>query len=213
LLSFPWPPINGIKVEARFACGVVGCDEVYLEYPSIKKHCSQVHPGLGAKNTQQQALLQQVYQSHSAKAYIWVSEKQQIPVMEGEYLEAYLAHCPKTPALAGLGEAPKPPWVECIGWAGRLDTLQPDLLVLLLSAAQKPTNDSPLASLGQAMYMYFSLAGAATKQLPVYVRLKLNSKNRWANAIMDHIPMFIRITLLRKSVRAMFYAPQEDETI
>jgi len=50
-----------------------------------------------------------------------------------------------------------------------LDTLQPDLLGLLLSTAQKPAYDHPLASLGQVIYMYFSLARAATKELPIYV--------------------------------------------
>jgi len=213
LPSFPRPPIHGIKVEAGFACGVAGCEEVYLEYASIKKHCSQVHPGLGAKNTHQKAFLQQVYRGHSAKAYIRVTEKQQSPETQGEYLEAYLAHRPESPPPAGVGEAPKPPWVERIGWAGRLDTLQPELLGLLLSAAQKPTNDSPLACLGQVIYMYFCLAGAATKELPVYVRLKLNSKNRWANAFMDQSTILIGITLLSESVRAMFHAPQQDETI
>ena len=101
--------------------------------------------------------------------HIQVTANQQIPETQGEYLEAYLAHHPESPPPAGLGEAPKPPWVEHIGWAGRLDTLQPDLLRILLSTAQKPTYDHPLASLGQAMYMYFSLARAATKELPVYV--------------------------------------------
>src|SRR5882724_3416342 len=57
--------------------------------------------------------------------------------------------------------------------------------------------------------MYFCLAGAATKELPVYVRLKLNSKNRWANAFMDQSTILIGITLLSKSVRAMVHAPQE----
>ena len=97
------------------------------------------------------------------------------------------------PEPAGLKDTLNPPWVEWIGWAGCLDTLQPDLLGFLWLAAQKPAYDNPLASIGQAMYMYFSLAGAATKEVPVYVRLNLKSKNRWANTFMDQSAIFNRI--------------------
>ena len=40
LPSFPWPPIQGIKVQKGFVCGVAGCDDLYFEYSSMKSHCS-----------------------------------------------------------------------------------------------------------------------------------------------------------------------------
>ena len=190
LPEFPRPPIQGITVQAGFACGVVGCDDVYKEYSSMKSHLSRAHPGLGTRNTHHQAFIQKVYRGRSEMVYIRVTEKQDIPGTHGEYLEAYLSQRAESPAMASLKDNPKPPWVERIGWAGRLDTLQPDLLGVLLLAAQKPTYDNPLASIGQAMYMYFTLAGTATKDVPVYVRLNLKSKNRWANAFMDQSANF-----------------------